>query len=87
MSKYEPLTRYLRRQSADTVDLTFRDLEILLKSMLPRGAWEPEWWANEATPKTRYAQRLSWLNAGFEASLIQGKEQVRFTRRHERSEA
>lgn len=87
MSKYEPLTRYLRRQSADKVDLTFRGLEILLKAMLPRGASEPEWWANEAAPKTRYAQRLGWLNAGFNAALIQGKEQVRFTRRHEQSDA
>lgn len=80
MSKYDPLTRYLRRQSADTVDLTFRDLEILLKAMLPRGAEHPGWWANEACPKTRYEQRLSWLKAGFEATLIEGKERVRFRR-------
>jgi len=80
MSKYEPLTRYLRRQPADTVDLTFRDLEILLKAMLPRGAADPEWWTNEANPKTRYEQRLSWLNAGFEATLVKGKERVLFRR-------
>lgn len=80
MSKYEPLTRYLRRQPADTVDLTFREFENLLKAMLPRGAAEPKWWADEATPNIRYQQRLSWLNAGFEAALIQGKERVRFHR-------
>lgn len=81
MSKYDPLARHLRRQASDTVEMSFRDLELVLRAMLPRSAERPQWWANEDSETTRHAQSRAWICAGFDAFLLKGQERVRFVRR------
>ncbi|WP_419900961.1 DUF7662 domain-containing protein, partial [Acinetobacter nosocomialis] len=54
MAKYDPLHRYLRRQSAAEVVLTFSEIENLLTGILPKSARRREWWANEAAEDTSH---------------------------------
>ncbi|CAM2916833.1 DUF7662 domain-containing protein [Brevundimonas diminuta] len=56
MAKYDPLHRYLRRQTAAEVVLTFSEIENLLTAFLPKSALRREWWANEAGPTTTHVQ-------------------------------
>lgn len=80
MGKYDPLRDYLKRQKVEALELSFAEIELRLRAMLPKGASLPEWWADgvEATP--RQVQRDAWRSAGFHASLIIGKDRVRFER-------
>ena len=41
MAKYAPLARYLRRQRAVEVLLTFREIERILGSFLPKASADP----------------------------------------------
>ncbi|SJM62665.1 hypothetical protein FM111_09030 [Brevundimonas diminuta 3F5N] len=61
--------------------MTFRDLELVLRAMLPRSAERPQWWANENNETTRHVQSRAWLSAGYDAVLVKGQERVRFVRR------
>ena len=81
MSKYDPLARHLQRQTSDTVEMTFWDLELVLRAMLPRSAERPQWWANENSETTRHVQSRAWLSAGYDAFLVKGQERIRFVRR------
>lgn len=80
MGKYDPLYHYLRRKSTPELSMTFRDIERVLKAMLPNGADLPQWWASENTTEARHIQTIAWQKAGYDAFLI-GKEQVIFRRR------
>ncbi len=77
MAKYDPLKRYLSRQKAPRVDLTFTEVERIIGAMLPKSAARPQWWANEADTETSHVQVAAWRDAGFKAFLA-GPEQVRF---------
>lgn len=81
MGKYDPLEGHLRRQKTATYDMTFRDIERVIGSLLPKSAHRPEWWANEQNPATRHVQCKAWLRAGYRASAKVGDERVRFERR------
>ena len=81
MAKYDPLHDHLRRQNAATYEMTFRDIERVLASLLPHSAERPEWWANERSADTRHVQCRAWLDAGYNAFLDKGAERVRFERR------
>lgn len=78
MRKYDPLERYLRKQKSEQVELTFRDIETIIRGMLPRSAGLPGWWT--APPPGSDAHGQAWLRAGFEAALMPGVEKVRFRR-------
>jgi hypothetical protein len=80
MAKYDPLRTHLRRQSAATYEMSFRDIECVLTRPLPNSAARPEWWANEIDPRSRHVQCRAWLDAGYTASLRQGADSVRFER-------
>jgi hypothetical protein len=81
MAKYDPLHAHLRRQKTALYEMSFRDIERVLTSMLPKSALHPEWWANERSPDSRHVQCRAWLDAGYHAFLQRGAEQVRFERR------
>jgi hypothetical protein len=73
MSRYDLLRDYLERQSADRIQLSFRDIEdedrIGLK--LPRSAKEKQaWWANETNPTTRHYQCRAWRSAGWKVEYV-----------------
>ncbi len=67
MAKYDPLLRYLRRQSGSEVVLTFSEIENLLVALLPKSARRREWWANETSELTRHVQCRAWTEAGYQA--------------------
>jgi len=63
--EYRGLHKYLRDRFADTVVLTFSEIEDLLGWSLPDAAREEaEWWANADASGAQSAQSLSWTLAG-----------------------
>ena len=66
MSKYEPLTDYLRTQPGDACALSFLDIERIIGCSLPASAREHRsWWGNDRT----HTQAKAWMRAGFGAEL------------------
>jgi hypothetical protein len=62
-AEYRSLYKYLHDRYADTVILTFAEMEDLLGFALPDVARaEPAWWAN-ADPDSPSPQSLSWIQA------------------------
>ena len=80
MGKYDRLRDYLKRQRAAAIELTFREIELVLGCMLPNSAVRPQWWANSKEHDTRNVQQSAWRDAGFHAFLSAGRERVRFER-------
>ncbi|MFT4954921.1 MAG: hypothetical protein ACI8U3_001295 [Brevundimonas sp.] len=80
MAKYDPLKRYLRRQSASELELSFSEIESLLAAMLPKSAARPQWWANEGSRESAHVQCRAWMEAGYDAFLIAGQDRVKFRR-------
>lgn len=78
MAKYDPLLRYLRRQSGSEVVLTFSEIENLLVALLPKSARRREWWANEASEMTRHVQCRAWMEAGYQAFPLIELDRVTF---------
>ncbi len=81
MGKYDPLYDYLRRKTASELEMTFRDVERVIGALLPNSAARPQWWANETDPATSHVQTRAWRDAGYDAFLITGEDQIRFRRR------
>ena len=87
MAKYDPLTRYLRRQAKAEVALTFHEIESLLNALLPKRARQAEWWANQAPADLKERQAVAWLSAGYRALPSIAREQVVFRKITMASEA
>jgi hypothetical protein len=81
MAKYDRLYAHLRRQKASPYEMSFREIEGVLHTFLPKSAERAEWWANEQSLASRHVQCRAWLAAGYSAFLIKGAERVRFERR------
>jgi hypothetical protein len=81
MAKYDPLKKYLSRQKAARLELSFVEMERILGAMLPKSANRAPWWANEASALTTHVQCAAWREAGYAAFLILGADRVRFERR------
>jgi hypothetical protein len=63
-SEYRPLHKYLDERFANTVVLTFSEIEDLLGITLPSPArLQPEWWANPDADHIPSAQSHSWIQA------------------------
>jgi hypothetical protein len=61
---YLSLHKYLDNRYANTVVLTFREIEDLLGFALPeRARLQQEWWANTDTDSTSSVQSRSWTHA------------------------
>jgi hypothetical protein len=62
-AEFQSLYKYLHARYADTVVLTFAQMEDLLGFALPDAARvEQAWWAN-ADPESPSPQSLSWIQA------------------------
>lgn len=62
--RYKPLHQYLENRYANTVVLTFAQIEDLLGFTLPDSARvDREWWANEDPTDTRHPHSRSWTLA------------------------
>jgi hypothetical protein len=63
-AEYLSLHKYLHDRYANTVVLTFAEIEDLLGFALPDPArLQPEWWANEHANSNPSAQSRSWTQA------------------------
>lgn len=80
MGKYDRLRDYLKRRPNADFELTFREIELVLGCMLPHSAAQPQWWANIKEPDVKNVQQKAWRDAGFDASLLDRRERVRFFR-------
>lgn len=62
MGKYDPLARFLIAQAAQSVPMSFAEVEAVLGFKLPRSKQYPAWWSNNPSnnPMTKV-----WLGAGF----------------------
>jgi hypothetical protein len=78
MAKYDPLKRFLARQKADAVLLSFNEIDGLIGGLLPKGAARPDWWATDGDAKQ--VQQAAWRETGFTAILIPREDRVRFSR-------
>jgi hypothetical protein len=65
MAKYDPLREHLARSGAAQVVMTFREIEQVIGSPLPRSARDYRaWWSNERTT-TSHVQKVAWQSAGY----------------------
>lgn len=80
MAKYDPLSIYLRRQKSQIVELSFREIENLIGSMLPNKARDPAWWRPVGEPGSKAVQFKAWGEARYEAFLAPCRERVSFRR-------
>jgi hypothetical protein len=85
-SKYDALNKYLHLVSpaARDVTLTFKQIEGLVGSVLPKSATDYRaWWGNQVDTTSR-PQAAAWIGAGFLVDSVQPKKPggwVRFKRR------
>jgi hypothetical protein len=81
MSVYDPLRRELERTTAQTVRLTFSEIEKILARPLPASAYKfSAWWGNESSRKAGHVQAMAWLHAGFVARVSLKWRAVEFHR-------
>jgi hypothetical protein len=67
MGKYEPLRTYLESRSAETVPMTFAEIEKVLGFKLPRSQAYAAWWSNNPTNNVMTNE---WLAAGFKTEQV-----------------
>lgn len=78
---YRPLFKYLDGRFADSIVLTFAQIEDLLGHSLPGGAFsEPSWWTGAAAGQTASPQSKSWTQAHRTASVNLVARTVMFDR-------
>jgi hypothetical protein len=67
--KYLPLEEWFRKQSttAEPIELTFDEVEAILRSLLPKSATKLKTWWTNVQPKIQ-SHRTAWLNNGWEVS-------------------
>jgi|GEM_PF-642912 len=79
MSKYDALRRFLRRRRGEAVQLDFDEIELIIRALLPKAAFTPDWWANRSTGGRRAIQCRAWLDAGYRAEPLLARRAVLFT--------
>ena len=79
--EYQSLYRYLENRFADTVVLTFEQVESLLGFTLPDLArLRPDWWANPEADAAPSSQSRSWIEASRTATPNLRAQSVTFER-------
>ncbi|MGN6101629.1 MAG: DUF7662 domain-containing protein [Devosia sp.] len=67
MSKYEPLTVFLKHANGRTLRLSFGEIEKILGFELPASKQYPAWWSNSASNNT---MTQAWLSAGYKTEQV-----------------
>jgi hypothetical protein len=68
MSKYEPLTDFLKAQKLDTCPLSFGEIERILGAELPPSSkTHRAWWSNNPSNNV---MTKAWLAAGWETEQV-----------------
>lgn len=79
--KYEALYQYLENRYANSLVLTFAQMEDLLGFPLPDSARvDQEWWSNGEPQDPRQTQSRAWTRASRIATPNLGAQIVRFER-------
>lgn len=79
--EYQSLYRYLENRFADTVVLTFAQVEALLGFTLPDLArLRPDWWSSPEGDAVPSSQSRSWIEASRTATPNLGAQSVKFER-------
>jgi hypothetical protein len=88
VGEYHLLHKYLRERFADSVVLTFSEIEDLVGFPLPDAArLELEWWGSADGTAARSAQEKSWTLAGRNAVPNLSSQRVVFDRQATRDGA
>lgn len=82
--EYRGLHQYLGARYADTVVLSFLEIESLNGSRLPEAAYLQEWWAAGATDGSSSSQSRAWTEANRIARPNVIARNVAFVRHAER---
>jgi hypothetical protein len=80
VGKYDALGSWLRRRRQPVVELSFADIERIIRALLPHCAADASWWTNERKFERGFVQCRAWLDAGFEAEPAVRGEKVVFRR-------
>lgn len=81
MGKYEPLTKFLREQSNDYVEMTFFEIERVIGEKLPSSVRiHRAFWSNNGQNNV---MTKAWLDAGFRSSRVDMKAGKLTFRRHQ----
>jgi len=76
VGKYYLLEKYLDRQSAPEITLTFPEIERIIGEPIPASAYKyPAWWANGG-----HIQADAWLNAGWKVGELKLGKSVVFVK-------
>lgn len=82
MGKYDPLYEYLNNSNANSVVLTFRSVEKIIKNNLPdRAKTDQLWWEGETINSSKYIQCNAWIKAGYIAQVNLRKQEVQFIKK------
>jgi hypothetical protein len=79
MGKYDPIRMHLAAVGQNNWTASFRDIEAIVGSPLPKSAFvHREWWAND----TSHVQAKAWLEAGWRSEPCDlNLQTIRFSRR------
>lgn len=67
MTKYQPLTEFLKQAKGHDLRLSFKEIEDILGFSLPASKQYPAWWSNSATNNT---MTKAWLSAGYKTEQV-----------------
>lgn len=85
MGKYDALGAFLRRwkvrNDADGVEISYAQIEGIIRGVLPRAAASADWWSASEPSDAHPPHRRAWLDAGFEAVAEPTRECVYFRKR------
>ena len=81
MAKYDPLRDFLLNEKSNKLTLTFKQIEIVIRSRLPLSAYElRQWWANAKS--WRHVQTAAWDDAGWRVNKVNlARREVTFCRK------
>ncbi|HAF63011.1 MAG TPA: hypothetical protein DCK95_11905, partial [Anaerolineaceae bacterium] len=79
MGKYSPLADYFAKQAADSLTLSFDEIEGIISDDLPKSAYTSEdWWTKSSSP-----QSTAWSRAGYEVSINLNDRKAEFIRTYD----
>jgi hypothetical protein len=69
MGKYEPLGQFLKKQKRDRIRMSFKEIEQLIGTKLPKSSKSHRaWWSNNPSNNVMTKE---WLAAGFETESVE----------------
>ena len=75
MSKYTLLAEFLNQTDADCIELTFKQIETIIKTPLPFSAYSrTEWWANDSVSHSQ--SKSGWLSVKWKVKTINLQKQI-----------